>query len=114
MAFLYLRGFTMIMYSITFFTKSPKGLFFIFGTIAEFFAGDTIPVPLMPTVLKTICYILPFRLVTDLPFRIYTGDILIEEAVLSILFQIVWILIVLAFGMLLMNKATSQVEIQGG
>ena len=104
----------MIMYSITFFTKSPKGLFFIFGTIAEFFSGDTIPIPLMPSLLKTICYILPFRLVTDLPFRIYTGDILLHEALISILIQIVWVLIVLAFGMLLMNKSTKQVEIQGG
>ncbi len=104
----------MIMYSITFFTKSPKGLFFIFGTIAEFFSGDTIPIPLMPSLLKTICYILPFRLVTDLPFRIYTGDILFAEAISSILIQIVWILIVLSVGMLLMNKSTKQVEIQGG
>jgi ABC-2 type transport system permease protein len=104
----------MILYSITFFTKSPKGLFFIFGTIAEFLSGDTIPIPLMPIVLKTICYVLPFRLVTDLPFRIYTGDILIEEALVSILIQIVWILIVLMVGMLLMNKSTKQVEIQGG
>ena len=94
------------MYSITFFTKSPKGLFFIFGTIAEFFSGDSIPIPLMPTLLKTICYILPFR--------IYTGDILLTEAISSILVQIVWILIVITSGMLLMNKSTKQVEIQGG
>lgn len=104
----------MILYSITFFTKSPKGLFFIFGTIADFFAGGTILIPLMPKLLKTICYILPFRLVTDLPFRIYTGDILLNEALVSILIQIVWILIVFSFGMILMNKSTKQVEIQGG
>ena len=104
----------MILYSITFFTKSPKGLFFIFGTIADFFAGGTILIPLMPRLLKTICYILPFRLVTDLPFRIYTGDIPKEEALASIIIQIVWTLIVFAFGMLLMNKSTKQVEIQGG
>ena len=104
----------MILYSITFFTKSPKGLFFIFGTIAEFFAGGTILIPLMPTVLKIICYILPFRLVTDLPFRIYTGDIMVEEALVSVFIQIVWILTVFVLGMLLMNKSTKQVEIQGG
>lgn len=68
----------------------------------------------MPKLLKIICYILPFRLVTDLPFRIYTGDILINEAVASIFIQIVWILTVLLIGMALMNKSTKQVEIQGG
>ena len=68
----------------------------------------------MPRVLQTICYILPFRLVTDLPFRIYTGDILLSEALVGILIQIIWILIVFTFGMLLMNKSTKQVEIQGG
>lgn len=104
----------MILYAIMFFTKSPKGLFFIFGTIADFFSGGTIPIPLMPKLLKIICYILPFRLVTDLPFRIYTGDIPINEAVASIFIQIIWVLTVILVGMILMNKSTKQVEIQGG
>jgi ABC-2 type transport system permease protein len=71
-----------------FYTESPVGLFSIITIIAEFFSGAIIPIPLMPESLKNICYALPFRLGSDFPFRIYSGNIGMMEAFQGIAIQV--------------------------
>ena len=83
----------MIVYILLFYTVSSRGLFNIATVITDFFAGGTVPIPFMPIALQTVCYALPFRLIMDLPFRIYVGNIGAAEALQSILIQIVWIVI---------------------
>lgn len=104
----------MIFYGIMFFVVNGKGLFKSFGLIGGFFAGSEIPIPFFPPVLKTIAYILPFRLCTDLPFRIYSGNIGIAEGLQGIVIQAIWILVTVLIGELIMHKATSRVVVQGG
>ncbi len=104
----------MIVYILLFYTVSSRGLFNIATVITDFFAGGTVPIPFMPPVLQTICYALPFRLIMDLPFRIYVGNIGAAEALQSILIQIVWIVITTLIGSAFINKATRRLEVQGG
>ncbi len=47
-----------------------------------------IPVPLMPTWLQNIVVVLPFRYTADFPFRVYSGHIPQNEAVLGIVIQL--------------------------
>jgi len=105
---------TMLIYISIFYTMSPTGSLLIFGVFGEFFSGLIIPVPLMPETLKRIVYLLPFRYASDLPFRIYAGNISVKEALISIVVQFLWILILVALGKLWMNKALKKVVIQGG
>ncbi len=105
---------SMLIYISIFYTMSGMGSLLIFGVFGEFFSGLVIPVPLMPNTLKTIVYILPFRYTSDLPFRIYAGNIGINEAVISIGVQLLWIVIIIAGGKLWMNKALKRVVVQGG
>lgn len=105
---------SMLLYISMFYTMSPTGSFLIFAVFGEFFAGLLIPVPLMPNTLKKIVYILPFRYTSDLPFRIYAGNIGTTEAVIGIGVQILWISVLVILGKLWMQKALKRTVVQGG
>lgn len=105
---------SMLIYISVFYTMSPVGSLLIFGVFGEFFAGLVVPIPLMPEALKTIVYMLPFRYASDLPFRIYAGNIGMREALLGIWVQLVWIAVIVIIGKLWIRKALSKVIVQGG
>jgi ABC-2 type transport system permease protein len=105
---------SMLIYISVFYTMSGVGSLLIFGVFGEFFSGLIIPVPLMPDMLKKIVYALPFRYTSDLPFRIYAGNIGIKEALISIVVQLLWITIIVVIGKLWMNNALKRVVVQGG
>lgn len=105
---------SMIIYISVFYTLSPTGSFLIFAVFGEFLGGGTIPIPLMPKVLQTLTYCLPFRYALDLPFRVYSSHIQTKEALFSILMQVIWIIITILLGKLWIKKALKRVVIQGG
>ena len=104
----------MLIYSLMFYTTSSKGIFSVYMVVAEFLAGSVIPIPFMPAFLQKICYLLPFRLSIDLPYRLYCGNISITEGVQSILLQLVWTILIVLLGLFLMKKAKKRLVIQGG
>lgn len=105
---------SMLIYISIFKTLSPIGSIGIFGVIGEFFGGMTIPIPLMPPWLQKICMALPFRWTSDLPFRVYSGNISTAEALSGIIVQLTWIVILTLTGMLIMNRITRLSVVQGG
>lgn len=105
---------SMLIYISVFYTLSPTGSLLVFGVFGEFFSGLIIPIPLMPEALKKAMYFLPFRYTSDLPFRIYAGNIGVKEGSLSILVQILWIVLLVIIGKLSMKKALKHVVVQGG
>jgi ABC-2 type transport system permease protein len=86
----------------------------IFGIVGEFFAGMTIPVPLMPAWLQKICMALPFRWTADLPFRAYSGSIGTSEAMAGIAVQALWIFMLALAGSFIMKRVTRLSVVQGG
>ncbi len=107
-------GLSMIIHSISFFTLESKGITSIFCTISELLSGIALPVPLLPAIIIKLTYYLPFRLMGDTPFRIYSGNIGISEATFTIILQIIWVIILIIIGRLVMKKALKKVCIQGG
>lgn len=107
-------GIAMLIYVIMFYTTSSKGLFNVYSVIAEFFAGSVVPIPFMPKWLQNICYALPFRLSIDLPYRVYTGNISINDALISVIVQVIWLTIIVLVGNFLINNAAKKLVIQGG
>jgi ABC-2 type transport system permease protein len=105
---------SMLIYISTFYTMSATGSLLIFGVLGEFFAGLVIPIPLMPSALQKVVYVLPFRYTSDLPFRTYAGNIGTEEAMIGIAVQLLWIFITVVFGKLWMNTALRRIIVQGG
>ena len=104
----------MLINIITFFTYQDKGLSSLIYIIGNLLSGIDLPLPLLPVLLLTVTEYLPFRLISDLPFRVYSGNIKISYGIKSILLQIIWIIILVIIGKKLMQKALTKVSIQGG
>ncbi|MDR0286980.1 MAG: ABC transporter permease [Clostridiales bacterium] len=105
---------SMFIYILTFITLSPVGSRVIITVTAEFLMGAVIPIPLMPAWLQKIMNWFPFRYTSDLPFRIYSGNIAGEEAAFQTVIQIVWILVLVAAGRLAFRSVMKRTVIQGG
>lgn len=105
---------SMLMYISVFVTLSPAGSLLMFAVIGEFLAGMVIPVPIMPSWLQSIVYVLPFRWTADFPFRVYSGHIPKEEALVGIAIQLIWFLVLAGIGRLAMAKALRRVVVNGG
>ncbi len=111
---LLLVSISMFVYISVFVTMSPVGSLLMFGVIGEFFAGLVIPVPLMPTWLQNIAYVLPFRLTADFPFRVYSGHIPQDEAIVGIGMQLLWLIALVWLGRAALSKVLRRVVVQGG
>ena len=109
-----ITGITMLFHIITMFTLDEKGATSIIINIADIFSGQVIPLPFFPLFLQKVAILLPFRYISDFPFRIYTSHIVENEAIIGIIIQFVWLIIILIGGYLLMNKALSKTIVQGG
>ena len=105
---------SMLVYISIFKTMSPIGSIGILGVVGEFFSGHTIPIPLMPTWLQDVCMVLPFRLVSDMPFRVYSGGIGVSEALQGMVFQLTWIAVLVLAGAFIMKRITRLSVVQGG
>jgi ABC-2 type transport system permease protein len=101
-------------YISIFYTNTSKGTTSIFYAILSFFGGGLIPIALMPAIWQKICYILPVGLAGDLPFRLYTGNISVQNGIVFIGMQIIWIVVLILLGNLILNNRLKKVVIQGG
>ena len=104
----------LIIHIITFFTLNEKGVMEIFMASSEILAGGIVPLVMFPKFLYKIAYVLPFRYTLDLPFRIYTGNIPINEAIPDLIGSFVWIIVTMLIGYLLTKRALKKAVIQGG
>jgi ABC-2 type transport system permease protein len=105
---------SMFIYILTFVTLSPVGARLIIGVAAEFLQGSVIPIPLMPTWLQNVLNWLPFRYTTDLPFRIYSGNIAGTDALFQIGIELVWIIGLLLLGAWAFRRLLRRIVVQGG
>ena len=105
---------SMFIYISVFITMSPTGSLLIFSVLGEFFSGLVIPIPLMPLWVQHIAGILPFRWTVDFPFRVYSGQIPVIQALYGIGMQLIWLLVLLSLGKFLLNKAVHKTVVQGG
>jgi len=96
------------------FTIDEKGVVNIFMVVSDILSGLVIPIPFFPNFLQNISDILPFRYISDFPFRLYVGNISNYEGIIGILMQIIWIIILVAIGRLITKKALEKAVIQGG
>ena len=95
-------------------TISGEGVTFLVSPAIYLLAGMVIPLPLFPDWAQRILEILPFRGICDAPFRLYMGHIPITEAWSVLLHQLIWIIVLVAFGAWLLSKATRRLVVQGG
>lgn len=105
---------SMLIVCLTFKTLSAKGTSTIVNTICGLLGGLFIPIPLMPQAIQNILNYLPFRFITDLPLRIYIGNISILSGLTFIIISLVWLIGLIILGKLLMKQVLKKTVIQGG
>lgn len=95
-------------------TMNEKGIVNLIITIADILSGIVVPIPFFPRFLQIISSLLPFQYISDLPFRIYVGNISLHDGVFGICIQAIWIVIFIIFGNFLMKRSLKRVVVQGG
>lgn len=113
-ACLLISALIVLIHILSMFTIDSKGLLSIYGVIAEVFMGGTIPIPFFPIWLQKIAYALPFRYISDFPFRLYSGSIPLTDGYSLLLQSFIWIIVTIAIGLLITKLALRKAVIQGG
>lgn len=105
---------TVTVHIITMFTIDSRGILSMYSVVCEVMSGGTIPIPFFPNWLKTIVYLLPFRYIADVPFRVYSGSIDLLNGFDLLIQSFIWIIVIFIIGQYITNKALRKAVIQGG
>ncbi len=106
--------FCMIVYMLCFFTISPQGWRMVLTGAVDFLSGNVIPLPFFPKKYLFLLELSPFAYMQNVPFRIYSGDLMGGDVYLCILKQIFWLAVLMLLGIALWKKAEKRVALQGG
>ena len=104
----------MVSYIIVLYTLSPTGVFSFMVAVASFLAGQYVPIPMLPKPVADVLNFFPFRYVSDLPFRIYIGNINGADALVQIAIQLVWLVAIVLISRFIMSKKINKLVVQGG
>ena len=107
-------GISMLVHTLGFYTYNEAGISSMLNSVMEFLAGELVPVALLPMFIQKGTYYLPFRLVCDLPFRLYVGNLSLADGVFGMCIQFIWIVIFIILGNIIMKINIKKVIVQGG
>jgi len=99
---------------ISFYTMASFGLNQIKEVVTNFLSGMLIPIAFFPEWMANIINYLPFVGMAQNPALIYLGKMSVNEALISIGMQILWLIILETFAHFFYLKAIKIVTIQGG
>jgi len=107
-------AFTTVLHIALMWTISGEGINRIMPGLVPVLAGLIVPLPLFPDWLQPFLYWQPFRGMADVPFRIYSGHIPADAAMVEIGVQWLWFAVIVWFGYWLLTRARRKLVIQGG
>ena len=111
---LLMTAITTLFHVITIFTLNEKGITNIMFSISEILSGLVVPIPFFPGLMQKISSFLPFKYVSDFPFRIYASHIPLSEVLNGVIIQLFWIVSLILLGNILTKKALKKAVVQGG
>lgn len=105
---------TMMLYSLTFFLTDPNGLTTLTIALADILGGAIIPLPFMPSWLRRVAELSPFGSMQNVPLRIYSGSISLDQAPSAMALQLFWAAALIVLGKVLMDRGLRKTVILGG
>ena len=106
--------FCMIVYMLCFFTISPQGWRMVLTGAVDFLSGNILPLPFFPKKFLFLVEMSPFAYMQNVPFRIYSGELVGGEIYQCILRQIFWLVTLMFLGIVIWKQAEKRVVVQGG
>ncbi len=114
LGFLMSETISMFAVYLTFRTLSEKGSIGIVASISNLLAGVVIPLPILPQGVQDVLNYLPFRFISDLPFRLYIGNTSITDGLIFLAIGFAWLIGLIIISKLLIGSSLKKAEIQGG
>lgn len=114
LALLVTAAFSLVVYNVTFFTISDRGVRLISTSLSDFLMGGIVPLPFFPEGFRQFAELLPFSCMENVPLRVYSGDLSGAPMVRAILLQVMWLFLLVLIGKALEHKALKRVVVQGG
>ena len=104
----------MVMYIMSTYTIDAKGVFAICYAVFGFLGGSIVPLPMLPKAVQTVLNFFPFRYVSDLPYRIYIGNLPIKDCLIQTAIQFAWLILLIVVGRIVLTRKSRKMIVQGG
>lgn len=105
---------TTCLYCLAFYFTSITNFVSIIGSVAYVLSGMIIPLSFFPKSILNILRFQPFKYIVDTPALIYTASYNIENSLVGILIQILWIIFLYFINSRLYKNIECKIEINGG
>lgn len=99
---------------IAFWVLELGNTFIIKDAIIRFLSGSIVPLWFFPKSFQNICRFMPFMYTYQGPLGIYIGKYNIQQALIIMGIQILWIFILSLIFIFIWSRARKRVQIQGG
>lgn len=99
---------------LTFYTNFSWGLQTFQESLVALFSGALIPLTFFPGWLLKITNLLPFKEMSYSPVAIYLGLIKGNEIFETLMFQVIWLFILMILSRLFYNCVIKKITVQGG
>jgi ABC-2 type transport system permease protein len=105
---------TLLINTIVVASLTARGANTLVSAVVNLFAGLIVPLPLFPAWMHRFLFLQPFAGLSDIPFRIYVGQLTGGGALAGIAIQAFWIAALVLFGRDQLNRAMDRLRVQGG
>lgn len=93
---------------------NERGINALAGPVVIVFSGNLLPLMLLPNAWQTALLLQPFAGVVDIPARIYFGLMSGWQAMAGLGLQSFWIVVLVVFGRMAMQRTMRRLEVHGG
>ena len=95
-------------------TLDSRGMQAMLNLLMMTFSGNILPLTLFPDSWQRVITLLPYAQILDAPIRLYAGEWTAAQAPRVLLIQALWILALMAAGLLLWRQNRRRLIVQGG
>jgi ABC-2 type transport system permease protein len=95
-------------------TLDIRSIIWSYNSLLRFFAGQMVPLWLFPSWLGGLADLLPFKCIYFIPLSIYIGKLTDASLVEELIFQLVWVIVLMALCRWAWKAVHSKIVVQGG